>query len=67
MTHIFNKVSKIDKFNEVNEEQPKNIPVVFISREVSKYDKFNEVKDLQLNTIYIYNLKFDYEGNNIKL
>ena len=40
-------VLKLDKFNEVNDEQPSNIESMSVTFDVSKLDKSNEVNDEQ--------------------
>ncbi len=42
------EVLKLDKFNEVNDEQPENIRFMCWTFEVLKLDIFNEVNDEQL-------------------
>ena len=65
-------VSKLDKFNEVNDEQPENIENVYITFDVSKLDKFNEVNDEQSENIeFIYRVfevsKFEKSNSVISL
>ena len=46
-TSVTNEVLKLDKSNEVNDEQPLNIWNIDVTFWVLKLDKFNEVKDEQ--------------------
>ena len=41
------EVSKFDKFNEVKDEQSRNMDCIHVTCEVSKFDKFNETNDEQ--------------------
>ena len=40
-------VLKFDKFNEINDEQPRNIKLISVTCDVLKFDKFNEINDEQ--------------------
>ena len=45
------EVSKFDKFNEVKDEQSRNMDCIHLTCEVSKFDKFNETNDEQPRNI----------------
>ena len=48
------EVLKLDKSNEINEEQPWNINPILFTFEVLKFDKFNEINEEQpWNILYI--------------